>query len=561
MKHSNRKARTNHPVPLTLLAAAFWALGGAAAQAQTAPDAGRLLQEQGKVPALPKPASSISIASPAKAKIAGGGEQVELRSVSFSGNTRYSQAQLQALLAGAMGKRHDLAALRDLANQVSEFYHAGGYPFASAYLPVQPMQDGALQIAVVEGKYGTVTAQTDDAAIASAAQRFLAALRPGDVIQSDALMRATLLLDDLPGYKVSPIVRPGQEVGTGDLDVKIERTERYSADLGVDNQGNRYTGRNRLRANLDLNSPFMLGDQVSLHGVFTGQGMWMGSLGYGLPLGNSGLRGTASYAHTAYELGGSFAANQSSGIGDVLGVGFSFPLQRSQKANLTLAGNWQHKKLNDRNGLANTSADKTVTAQPLALNFDARDNLGLGGLTYGSFSWTPGQLKLDSSLLGNDQQAQMNGHFNKVNLDVVRLQSLGASLSLMGRLSAQYASKNLDSSEDFGLGGANGVRAYPTGEAFGDAGWLCQIELRYATGAYAPYAFYDAGSIKTNANPWAGAGANGRTLGGAGLGLRYQRGNWSLESTLAWRTSGGTPQADTSASKGPQAWLNLVRKF
>ena len=562
MKYSIQQTRAARlHVPLTLLAAALCVLSGTRAQAQTPPDAGRLMQEQTKLPALPKPALDVSISLPAKAKLPGGGDQVELRSISFSGNTRYSQAQLQTLLAGALGKPHDLAALRELTNQVAAFYRAGGYPFANAYLPPQPMLDGALRIAVIEGSYGKVTAQSDDAMIAAAAQRFLAGLKPGDVIESDSLMRATLLLDDLIGYRVSPIIRPGQEIGTGDLDVKIERSERYSADLGIDNQGNSYTGRDRLRANVDINSPFMLGDQVSLRSALTGQGMWMGSLAYAMPLGNSGLRGTASYAHTAYELGGSFAANQSTGTGSVFSVGFNYPVLRSRKANLTLSGSWQRKSLNDKNGLADTSADKSVTAQPLTLNFDARDALGGGGIMYGSVSWTPGTLSLDPGMLANDQQSQMEGHFNKVNLDVVRLQVVTADVSLMGRLSAQFASKNLYSSEDFGLGGANGVRAYPTGEAFGDAGWLCQIELRQTVGDYAPFVFYDAGSIKTNVRPWTDAGENGRTLGGAGVGLRYQKANWSLDATLAWRTSGGTPQADTSASSGPQVWLNLIRKL
>jgi len=38
-----------------------------------------------------------------------------------------------------------------------------------------------------------------------------------------------------------------------------------------------------------------------------------------------------------------------------------------------------------------------------------------------------------------------------------------------GRVSAQWASKNLDSSQKFGLGGPNGVRAYPSGEGYGGA--------------------------------------------------------------------------------------------
>jgi hemolysin activation/secretion protein len=182
-------------------------------------------------------------------------------------------------------------------------------------------------------------------------------------------------------------------------------------------------------------------------------------------------------------------------------------------------------------------------------------------------SWTSGQIKLlDANALASDSQAHTNGSFNKINLDLARLQALpvGANtLRLLGRLSAQYAGKNLDSSEDFGLGGANGVRAYPSGEGYGDEGWLIQMELRYSVGAYAPYAFYDAGNIRTNAKPWEGSGVNQRTLAGTGLGLRYQRGNWSADAALSWRQEGGKPQADTvdQREKGPQAWLSLGWRY
>ena len=549
---------------LNLLIVAVLALTGVSAHAQTTPDAGRLLQEQTLPPQLPKPVQGISIQSPATVATPSGGAQVVLQSISFMGNTRYTQAQLQVLLADAVGKSFDLAGLRALAERVSDHYRAAGYPFASAYIAPQSMQGGALQIAIIEGQYGQVKAQSDDARLASAAQFFLAPLKSGSVIESAPLERLSLLLEDQPGLKVSPIIRPGQEVGTGDLIINVERTQRVTGDAGLDNQGNRYTGRDRAHFNLDLNSPFTMGDQIILRSLLTDQSMWMGTLGYNLPVSSTGLRGSVSYSHAYYELGGSFAINQSTGTADVVSMGLSYPLIRSQRASLTLAGAWQDKKLNDKNGLANTSADKTSTTLPLSLNFDLRDGVGGWGITYGAVSWTLGEIKLlDANALASDSQAKTNGNFNKINLDIAHLQSINASFTAFARLSTQGASKNLDSSEDFSLGGANGVRAYPTGEAFGDAGWLTQLELRYSAGPYAPYAFYDVGSVTTNANPWEGSGANERKLAGAGFGLRYQRGHWSADAALAWRLEGGKPQADTvdTRENGPQAWMSLAYKF
>ena len=49
-------------------------------------------------------------------------------------------------------------------------------------------------------------------------------------------------------------------------------------------------------------------------------------------------------------------------------------------------------------------------------------------------------------------------------------QRLTESWVLFGSVNAQFASKNLDSSERFSFGGPYGMRAYPIGEAPADAG-------------------------------------------------------------------------------------------
>jgi hemolysin activation/secretion protein len=47
-------------------------------------------------------------------------------------------------------------------------------------------------------------------------------------------------------------------------------------------------------------------------------------------------------------------------------------------------------------------------------------------------------------------------------------------------LGGQLASKSLDSSEKFALGGAKGVRAYPHGESSADEVCVANVEMRYA---------------------------------------------------------------------------------
>ena len=125
---------------------------------------------------------------------------------------------------------------------------------------------------------------------------------------------------------------------------------------------------------------------------------------------------------------------------------------------------------------------------------------------------------------------------------------MGATSQLYVRLAAQRASKNLDSSEGFVAGGPGGVRAYPTGEGFGNEGQLVQLEWRWRAGDIAPYAFFDASQTRINARPWTPT-RNSRSLSGAGIGLPGQRDQFSFEASLAARLQGGAPTSTSGQGK------------
>jgi hemolysin activation/secretion protein len=549
---------------LSILAATLAAAFPVSVLAQQQPDAGQVLQQQQQAPQLPRTAPPVNFERPAVSPVAPGGAQVSVRSASISGNTVFSTDELLITLGEFSDKAYDLAGLRELADRIAAHYRAAGYPFARAYLPQQSAADGMIRIEVVEGRYGKVTALGEQA-VAEPAQGFLADLAPNSVIEGRALERTTLVLDDLPGIQVAPIIRPGQELGTGDLDVRVERTPGFSGDIGLDNHGNRFTGEHRMRANLQFDSPFSFGDQVMARLIHSDEDMWLGSLGYSLPLGTSGLRGNIGYSHTYYELAKNFANLGAKGTAKVTSLGMTYPVIRSQKANLSLAVTYQHKKLNDKQQSANTNNDKSSDSLPITLNFDQRDGLWGGGVTYGSLSYSTGNLKLGSALENTDRTSGQNtrGSFDKWNLDIARVQATPvANLVLFGRVSAQWAGKNLDSSEGFSLGGANGVRAYPSGEGNGDEGWLIQMEVRYSMGPYSPYLFHDSGRVTLNANNnlTTPANPNHRSIGGEGVGLRYTEGNWNMDATLAWRSHGGKPVSD-GAERNPRFWLTLGYKF
>jgi hemolysin activation/secretion protein len=370
-----------------------------------------------------------------------------------------------------------------------------------------------------------------------------------------------LIIDDLPGVSVRPVVSPGKSVGFGDLGVAVALEKQQGGELGIDNEGSRYTGDIRFKGSWYRNSALLFGDQLAASVLATNQSLWLGSLDYDRPLGSSGLRGQIGWALNSYELGKEFSALEASGLARVWSAKLSYPLIRSRQTNLSASFGFQYKTLHDVYAASGTTEDKFSRGLPLALRFDHRDGLIGGGITYGQLTWTHGNLSLDPALTAlDDASARKQGDFNKVNLDLARVQNLPAGFTLYGRYSLQLADRNLDSSERFGLGGAQGVRAYPLGEGMGDQGWLGQVELRYDAGIFAPYAFYDVAQADTNYRPWTASADVTRHISGAGVGLRTTYQQWSGDVSLAWPITGGDAQAD-SKQASPRIWVSVSRAF
>ena len=526
-----------------------------AALPAAAPDAGRLTREL-QQPVMPSsPSAPIVLPAQSQERVAPGGLRIRINSVLFSGNTVFSQAELAAVVAPAMGKAYDLAGIYALADQVSEFYRSKGFVFASVFVPENGLEDGKLLLQVVEGRFGQISARDVERNTRreKAAQRYLSPLKSGEVIEQSKLERQMLMLGDLPGVAVTPVMKPGKTVGTGDLEATIERTPRIHGQVNLSNHGNRYTGYHQARAIANIDSPFLFGDQLSASLMSSDERLKSGSLNYSLPLGANGLRANVGYSYTDYRLGREFANLAASGRSQITNIGLSYPLIRSRNSNISVSTQAQHKRFFDEQKTTATTQSRGSDSGTLRLNFDHLDRTGI---IYGQVAYTLGRFSSGDPL----DLAKTNGNFSYVSADLVRLQRLRERLSVFARVSGQKALNNLDSSESFTLGGPFAVRAYPTGEGTGDEGAFSQVELRYQTTAnVVPFVFFDAGSVRLERDRTA-LGKNGRTLSGAGVGVRSQYKAWSLESTIARRLVGGEPQSDIRDGQYT-GWLSVGYAF
>lgn len=553
----------NHPVftrPMLTLVV----LVCASAYAQPKPDAGQISRDlqQPLELATPKTVAPLRIEGQA---VPHEGRSTDVRfavkSIRVSGSQVFPASELEALVADLSGTEHSLAELNAGADRITAYYRERGFVVARAYLPAQDIRDGVVVIAVLDGVLSQQHLSNQSRLPDAQANRFLASVKTGAAVHADQVSRALLLLADTPGVGgIRAALQPGASVGTTDLLVELDPAQAYFASLEADNHGNRYTGEYRVGAAVALNNPFNVGDLLSLRAITSGDLMSYARLAYQLPVGGNGLRVGAAYADTRYKLGEDFAALQAHGTASSISLYATYPFVRSLSSNLwgTLA--WEEKKLLDQvDTVANSTADKRLQLVTVSLTGNRQDAWWGGGQTAFDVSLSTGNLSMDASSLALDtaaNSAHSNGTFSKLGYSLSRQQRVSDNYSVALALSGQQASKNLNSSEKFSLGGAAGVRAYPQGEASGDQGFLVSLEARRnLSEQLQAVVFYDAGSVDINRNAFA-AGDNTRAIAGAGFGLNGQISKLQFRTSVAWRTHGGDPVSDT-AHHQPRWWLQV----
>jgi len=545
---------------------------GGLAQAQIVPDAGTILREQQKpVPEVPtRPAPTIKQEEPARPALKpADAPRFVLKGFRVTGNTVFAESELIELLREYVGKEVSFVDLEQAAARISRHYREHGYMVARAYIPAQTITTaGVVEIAVIEGRFGKVELDNKSRVRDGVARGYIDGF-PGTIVKEPALERKLLLLNDLPGVgEARATLRPGAQVGESDLTAELTAAPFATGSVEYNNQGNTFTGANQLVGYLSLLSPLGLGDALNAQLTHGFDGLDYGRLAYQIPVGSDGFRLDGAYSKTDYRLGKSFSALDASGDASTYTLNARYPFLRTPNFNLYGQAAYDWRDFQDRVGLFATLTDKSTRAARLTLSGDVRDRLLGGGITVFSLGYSDGSVNIETPLARaiDDVTAQTNGHFDKWNVNALRLQSIGERLSVFVSLSGQKAGKNLDSSEKFFLGGAYGVRAYPTGEAPGDSGYLATAELRYTfiiaavPGVLQPFAFVDTGGVTISENPFI-AGANSRHLTGGGFGLTWVRAS-DFQVKLVVATRLGSERSTASdTDQDTRGWVQAIKYF
>jgi hemolysin activation/secretion protein len=530
-----------------LLSALLLVGSGAAAAAVPpplrVPDSGTTLREaQSARPTPPPRREGIDPlpAAPPAAAPADEGPTLLVRGFRLENVEPLDEAEIQRLLEPYRGRELTMRQLEEAVHQITERYRQRGYPVARAYLPRQQAEDGILVIRILIGAYGPASLENDSLVRDPLLAATLSGrLKEGQPVRRADLERAVLLIGDLPGAGLPRLsMGPGQQPGSTDFFAQVPAGPRAGGYLMSDNQGSRYTGRWRFGAGGEINSPLGYGDQLSLFGLTTRhQGLAHLSAHYAFPLGADGLRLNLGYSHVEYELGGEFRAMDAFGEADTVEAAISYPLIRSAAQNLNVGLNLAHRRTRDDYRQLDAHERGESTLGRLTLRHETWNTLfgrPLYARSGGAVSF--GRHRVRSNEEGAADFRHTAGDFGYLSLDFLARLEVAEHWSLHLSASGQQAfGKNLDSSEQFSVSGAHGVKAYRE-TISGDNGYLLNAELRYRLPGiggleHSLGAFVDHGGWSYEKAPYPEKRSDHLT--DIGLGYYLNRGPFSLKAQVA----------------------------
>lgn len=512
--------------------------------------------------------------------LAGNGSQdtnitFTVKSFRFNGLKSFRPKVLRKSLIKYVGLPLQFDDLSAVIASIEEFYKSTGR-IVSVKIPPQDVTDGILIVDLTEARLGKIkidpsgSSRVKEAKIIRKIDSYVPKSR---IYDSAAINRGLLLADDLPGVSMTGFLEAGERENEVDLILKTSKEPGHIADLSVDNAHARSLGTYRATLAATLVSPFRFGETITLQ-TLKSEGSIYGRLGVGFPIGSRGWRMSVYGSSLGYNVvTDELAALDIEGEVDELGLTLRYPLIRSRTGNLYSSYQIDHRVY--FSSVAQV-VQKHYSIDGFSINLSGNvfDKILGGGANSGSLGLSYGKVSSKGIIETNE------GYHSLLNYSLSRQQSVSDKLSLFlsfsGQLTQDVSTSSLhsvgptedflDSAESFSLGGINGVRAYPSGEATGSVGRLFSSEIRYLLNKdLIVKALYDWG--------WVGKrdpttiGPSEYELSGAGVNLAWGAPlGFSLQATYARRFGENPNPSPTGMDQDgsleeDRFWVVLGRSF
>ncbi len=476
---------------------------------------------------------------------------------------KLNKKDVAKILEECVNREVTMAELSEMTNQLTIYCRQNGYPASAAYLPAQDSTDGTITVRVIPGRYGQVILDNQSGLKDDVIIGFVRGLKPGDIIRTGKLETTLYGISDLSGSKAVGVLAPGEDFGTSNITIRVEQGKDTNTVLYAENYGSKSSGRYRYGLQHSILDVGGNGGKLNVGTMISNKDLHNYYLNYEALVGRGGTTLGLGISRMDYTLGGLSAALGANGYANTISLFGSTPIFHMSDRELKFVYGYDYRALTDEMDAYGDAMDMEKHSHNVHVGITgARKGPGIA-IDY-SAMLTVGTLGIDS----DSQYSQIvrkysgtEGRYTKGEANVTAVQALGHRTDLMVKLGGQLSGSNLDSSEEFYLGGARGVRAYPQGAGSGDVGWQGTMELRYYTNlpGLILSAYLDGGHVKITRDGQGG----GRSLKGWGIGIAYSKPNdWFARLDYARRIGGYAGiEGDRDAASSGRTWFILGKTW
>ena len=405
-------------------------------------------------------------------------EQVtfKLRNLKITGNTVFPTYVLMRLVDFKIGQDVTINDLIVSANEITDYYQAHGYISTVAYLPPQKVQNGEVEIVILEGKYGLVEVNPGKWERKSyLTKKYLEdnGIKTGKVLNVRDVRNA---LSDMSTeeYMKGSVSFADNEDSEEFSDVTLDVKDRFplNLDLRYDNQGRDAIGTQRGVLYAGLHDVTGHGDTLMGTLAASHHSIGVGGM-YSVPIAKNDTRLNLGYSYSHVKLGNALKYLGLKGDSHDYFIGVSRRLAKGDQYRLygDITFDWR---------------DTSTKSSVFDYHSKYRSRVIRGSLTdvkddsYGRWLFNTsvaGGIPIDASDYNKTRNMSSN-NFLKVNANAARLQVLPANQLAILQVNTQYANRHLYASEAMQVGGINTVRGYDEGFRLGDYGVTASIEYR-----------------------------------------------------------------------------------
>lgn len=387
-----------------------------------------------------------------------------------------------------LGEPMTLRSINSLARDIILFYRRNDRPVVDVVVPEQDVTQGVLQLVVIEGRIGQVRAEGNRWFSSRLLESGVRA-GPGDTIRAGRLHEDIGWLNQNAFRDVNVVFTPGAAAGTTDVVLKTE--DRFPARfyVGYEDSGNDLTGDERFITGFNWGNVFGLGHQLSYQFTTSSDIFDAGADHANLRAHAVSYLAPLPWRHTLLLFAGHSESEAEAvpftlrGTSWQIGLRYTVPLPaitRHYTHEVYGGFDWKQSDNTLDFGFIPASATTTDIGQWI-LGYRSSLTDRLGRWTLGSeLVWSPG------NLFGHQNDAAYqavrpgaSAGYTYFRLDLSRVTRLPWDFTLSHQFSTQWATSNLQGSEQMAFGGYSSVRGYDERELNNtDEGFIIRNELR-----------------------------------------------------------------------------------